>query len=395
MKRKMPFFVKVFIGLGTGVVVGAVLTSNPTVAVAYFKPIGDIYLNLLRFIIGPVVFLTVTTGVASMHDVRTVGKIGIRAIVFYLFTTAAAVIIGLLIATIFKPFFNILKTTGVEYNGATEVSIGQNIVNMFPDNFFGAFTEGNMLKILIAAVLFGFAAVNSERMCTILATLEEVVLKVMRAILNLSPIGVFGLIVPVVAQTGTAVLKNLLMVVLSVYIAFVLHIILVYAPLIFARRKIGIFKFLKEMLPVMAVAFSTASSVSTIGLNLECSKKLGANSETADLVIPLGATVNMDGTGIYQGVCVVFIAACFGIELTLLQCLVLVGSVTLASIGTAGVPGAGILMLAVALESIGLPAEGVALVAGVDRIFDMGRTAVNVLGDAACAVCISEKNCRT
>jgi len=392
---KIPFFVKVFAGLGLGVVTGAFLIPAPHIAVSYFKPIGDIYLNLLKFIIGPVVFLTVTSGVSSMHDVKTVGRVGIRAVAFYLATTAFAVVIGLLFSTFFKPFFGVVSITDTTYNTATEISVAENIVNMFPNNFFGAFTNANMLQILISAVLFGIAIVNTQKISAGVSALEEVVLDVMGMILKLSPIGVFGLIVPVVAQTGVSVLKNLVMVIICVYLAFIVHVMFVYAPAVYLRRKIGILRFLKEMLPVITLAFSTASSVSTIALNLECSEKLGAERETADLVIPLGATINMDGTGIYQGVCVVFIASCFGIDLTILQCLVLVGSVTIASVGTAGVPGAGILMLAVALESVGLPSEGVALVAGVDRIFDMGRTALNVLGDAACAVCISEKNCRT
>ena len=392
MTKKVPFFLKIFIGLGFGVITGIFLVPRPDIAVSYFKPVGDIYLRLLKFIIGTVVFLTVTSGVSSMREVKTVGKVGIRAVVFYMFTTAVAVIIGLVCAMFFKPLFSIVKTDGISFESASDINFGENLINMFPDNFFGAFTGGNMLQILIAAVLFGIAIVSAKRAFEGVSIAEKVVLKVMDGILRLSPIGVFGLIVPVVAQTGINVLKNLLVVILCVYLAFLLHVLLVYAPLLYARKRVNFFKFVKEMLPVIAVAFSTASSVSTITLNLECSKKLGADNETADLVIPLGATVNMDGTGIYQGVCVVFIAACFGIELTALQCLILVASVTIASIGTAGVPGAGILMLAVALESVGLPSEGVALVAGVDRIFDMGRTAINVMGDAACAICISDKN---
>ena len=393
--KKLPFFVKVFIGLGLGVIVGLLLSDTPDVSVRYFKPIGDIYLNLLKFIIGPVVFLTVTSGISSVNDIKTVGKIGVKAVMFYLVTTAAAVIIGLIIATVFKPLFSTVTFNSGQYGEISGMSITENVINMFPNNFFGSFVEGNMLKILISAILFGIAVVKSNKISTGISALEETVLDVMNMILKLSPIGVFGLIVPVIAQTGIAVLRNLIFVLLAVYLAFVAHIVFVYAPLIYTRRKIGLLKFLKEMLPVIALAFSTASSVSAISLNLECTKKLGAQKETAELVIPLGATVNMDGTGIYQGVCVVFIASCFGMELTLLQCVILVASVTIASIGTAGVPGAGILMLTIALESVGLPAEGVALVAGVDRIFDMGRTVLNVLGDAACTICISEKNCRT
>ena len=391
MLKKMPFFVKILAGLILGVIVGACLIETPEVAVTYFKPIGDIYLNLIRFIIGPVVFLTVISGITSMHDIKKLGRTGIKAVLFYLFTTSAAVVIGLICAFIFKPYFNIISIDGISYQGTAEISFAETFVGIFPSNFVGAFADGQILQILFSAILFGIAIMLTVKNSDFISKAEKVVLKVMDMILKFSPIGVFGLIVPVIAQTGVSVLKNLLTVVLCTFIAFALHIIFVYAPLIFFKKKIGIIKFLKEMLPVIVIAFSTASSISAMSLNLKCSEKLGASREVADFVIPLGATVNMDGTGIYQGVCAVFIASCFGIDLNVLDCLMLVASVTVASIGTAGVPGAGILMLAVALQSIGLPTEGVALVAGIDRIFDMGRTAMNVLGDAACAIYVTEK----
>lgn len=394
MQKRIPLSVQIFIGLGLGIFIGACLTSVPDIAVQYFKPVGDVFLNLIRFIVAPVVFLTIISGIVSMEDIKGVGKIGIRALLFYFFTTAVAVAIGLATARLFRPFFSVVRTNDLVYAGTTSVDFAETIQNIFPSNFVGAFVNGEMMQVIVAAVFFGLAILSlpNKEGASGAAVLEKIVLRIMDMILKFSPVGVFALIVPVIAQTGYQILGSLALVVLCAYIAFFLHVLLVYMPLVYWRQGIKPLKFIKGMFPVVAMAFSTASSVSAMSLNLECSKKLGAQSAVSDFVIPLGATVNMDGTGIYQGVCVTFIAACFGLDLTLSQCLVITLSATLASVGTAGVPGAGMIMLAVALESVGLPVEGIALVAGIDRIFDMGRTGMNVLGDAACAIFISKKN---
>ena len=209
-------------------------------------------------------------------------------------------------------------------------------------------------------------------------------------ILKLSPIGVFCLLCPVIAENGPAVLGSLAKVLLIAYICYFLHAVIVYSLSVRTLGNMNPVKFFKGMMPAIIMAFSSASSVGTLPLNMECAQKLGADKEVTSFVLPLGATINMDGTAIYQGVCAVFIASCFGIELTLSQMLTIVLTATLASIGTAGVPGAGMVMLTMVLQSVGLPVEGIALVAGVDRIFDMGRTVVNITGDSACAIVVSE-----
>ena len=208
-------------------------------------------------------------------------------------------------------------------------------------------------------------------------------------IVALSPIGVFCLICPVVAENGPAILGSLAMVLLVAYVAYIIHMLLVYSAAVKVGAGLNPIKFFKGMFPAMMMAFSSASSVGTLPLNIECSEKLGADKDVSSFVLPLGATINMDGTAIYQGVCSIFIASCFGISLTLSQMLTIVLTATLASIGTAGVPGAGMIMLAMVLQSVGLPVEGIALVAGIDRIFDMGRTTVNITGDASCAIIVS------
>ena len=209
-------------------------------------------------------------------------------------------------------------------------------------------------------------------------------------IIKLSPIGVFCLLCPVVAENGPSVLGSLLKVLLVAYLCYILHAVVIYSASVKLLGGLSPVAFFKGMMPAIMMAFSSASSVGTLPLNLECTEKLGADKEVASFVLPLGATINMDGTAIYQGVCSVFIASCFGINLTFPQMLTIVLTATLASIGTAGVPGAGMVMLAMVLQSVGLPVEGIALVAGVDRIFDMGRTVVNITGDASCAIVVSK-----
>ena len=211
----------------------------------------------------------------------------------------------------------------------------------------------------------------------------------MEMILQLSPIGVFCLLCPVIAENGPKVIGSLAMVLLTAYIGYLVHAVCVYSMTVKFMGGVNPLTFFKGMMPAIMFAFSSASSVGTLPLNLECTEELGASREVASFVLPLGATINMDGTAIYQGVCAVFIASCYGINLSLSQMVTIVLTATLASIGTAGVPGAGMVMLAMVLASVGLPIDGIALVAGVDRIFDMGRTTLNITGDASCAIIVS------
>ena len=216
-------------------------------------------------------------------------------------------------------------------------------------------------------------------------------MKAMEMILKLSPIGVFCLLCPVIAANGPKVIGSLAMVLIVAYICYAVHAAVVYSFTVRTLGGMSPLKFFKGMLPAMMFAFSSASSVGTLPLNLECTEKMGAPREIASFVLPLGATINMDGTAIYQGVCAIFIASCYGIDLTFSQMLTIVLTATLASIGTAGVPGAGMVMLTMVLQSVGLPVEGIALVAGVDRIFDMGRTVLNITGDASCVMVVSNR----
>jgi len=266
-------------------------------------------------------------------------------------------------------------------------------VNIFPSNFLAPVYESNMLQVIVMALILGFAVIligdHAAPVVDGIGVINEVFMKAMEMIVALSPIGVFCLICPVVAENGPAVLGSLAKVLLVAYLGYILHAVIVYSLAVKAGAGMNPLTFFKGMMPAIMFAFSSASSVGTLPINMECTEKLGASREVTSFVLPLGATINMDGTAIYQGVCSVFIASCFGITLTFPQMLTIVLTATLASIGTAGVPGAGMVMLAMVLSSVGLPVEGIALVAGVDRIFDMGRTTVNITGDASCAIIVS------
>ena len=394
-KKKLSLSTQIFIALVLAIGAGIALTGSPDFAKNYIKPFGTIFLNLIKWIVCPLVFFSIMSGILSMKDIRKVGFIGGTTVVYYLFTTAFAVAIGLLFANIFKGIFPVLSTQELAYEpSATSVNFMDTLVGIFPSNFIKPFVDANMLQIIMSSIIVGFALiliaprVKSE--FTFVGTCNDMCMKAMEMILKLSPIGVFCLLCPVVAENGPAVLGSLAMVLLVAYLCYVVHAVVVYSVAVKTMGGVGPVKFFKGMMPAIMMAFSSASSVGTLPLNLECSEKLGADREVASFVLPLGATINMDGTAIYQGVCAVFIATCFGINLSFSQMLTIVLTATLASIGTAGVPGAGMVMLAMVLQSVGLPVEGIALVAGIDRIFDMGRTVVNITGDASCAIIVSK-----
>ena len=394
-KKKLALSTQIFVALVLAIIVGIAFTGNPAFATRYIKPFGTIFLNLIKWIVCPLVFFSIMAGVVSLRDIKKVGKIGGRTIIYYLCTTAFAVAIGLLFANLFKGIFPVLSTTDLSYEpAATSVNFMDTLVGIFPSNFLAPFVNANMLQIIVASLFVGFALILiGERYDTEFDTVNlfnDMCMKIMEMILKLSPIGVFCLLCPVVAENGPAVLGSLAKVLLVAYLCYIIHALVVYSLSVKLLGNMSPVRFFKGMMPAIIMAFSSASSVGTLPLNMECTQKLGVDKEVTSFVLPLGATINMDGTAIYQGVCAVFIASCFGIDLTFSQMLTIVLTATLASIGTAGVPGAGMVMLAMVLQSVGLPVEGIALVAGVDRIFDMGRTTVNITGDASCAVVVSE-----
>ena len=391
-QKKIPLSLQIFLALGLGIAVGMAFTGNPTFAVSYIKPFGTIFLNLLKFVVVPIVFFSILSGIISMSDIRKVGSIGVKTLVYYTCTTAGAIVLAMFLANLFKGFFTVIDPTGVTFEPGETASFMDTLVDIFPSNIIAPFANASMLQVIVAALLFGFgilaAGEKGRPAAALVDSLTEVCMKVMDIILRLSPIGVFCLILPVVAENGPQILGNLGLVLLCAYIGYFLHAVIVYSATVKALGGVSPLAFFKGMFPAMAMAFSSASSVGTLPLNLECTERLGARRDIASFVLPLGATINMDGTAIYQGVCAIFIAQIFGIDLTIAQQLTIILTATLASIGTAGVPGSGMIMLTMVLQTVGLPVEGIALVAGIDRVLDMGRTAVNITGDATCTICV-------
>lgn len=389
----MSLAMQIFIAMLLAIFTGLLLQGRADFANNIIKPFGTIFLNLVKFIVVPIVLFSIMCGIISMSDIRKVGVIGLKTVVFYLCTTAFAVTIGLLGGNLFKGLFPVIATTDLTYDASATASFMDTLVNIFPSNFFKPLVEANMLQVIVMAVLLGFSIIlvgeKNVRVVAAFNDLNDIFMKCMELILKLSPIGVFCLLCPIIATNGTAIIGSLAMVLLTAYICYIFHALLVYSLTVKTMGGMSPITFFKGMMPAILFAFSSASSVGTLPINMSCTEKLGAKKEVASFVLPLGATINMDGTAIYQGVCAIFIASCYGIQLTLPQMLTIVLTATLASIGTAGVPGAGMVMLAMVLTSVGLPVDGIALVAGVDRIFDMGRTTVNITGDAACAMVVS------
>ena len=393
-KKKMSLAMQIFIALVLAIAAGLLLQKHAQFAETYIKPFGTIFLNLLKFIVVPIVLFSIMCGIISMRDIKKVGAIGLKTVVYYMCTTAFAITIGLIGGNLFKKMFPVIATTDLSYQVGEKTSLIDTIVNIFPSNFISPMAEANMLQVIVMALLIGFAIIlvgeeKNTRIITACNDLNDVFMKCMEMILKLSPIGVFCLLCPVVAANGATIIGSLAMVLLAAYVCYIVHAVVVYSFAVKTIGGISPLTFFKEMLPAIMFAFSSASSVGTLPINMECTEKLGTSREIASFILPLGATINMDGTAIYQGVCAIFIASCYGIHLTLPQMLTIIFTATLASIGTAGVPGAGMVMLAMVLTSVGLPVDGIALVAGVDRIFDMGRTTVNITGDASCCVIVS------
>ena len=393
-KKKMSLAMQIFIALVLAIAAGLLLQKHAQFAETYIKPFGTIFLNLLKFIVVPIVLFSIMCGIISMRDIKKVGAIGLKTVVYYMCTTAFAITIGLIGGNLFKKMFPVIATTDLSYQVGEKTSLMDTIVNIFPSNFISPMAEANMLQVIVMALLIGFAIIlvgeeKNIRIITACNDLNDVFMKCMEMILKLSPIGVFCLLCPVVAANGATIIGSLAMVLLAAYVCYIVHAVVVYSFAVKTIGGISPLTFFKEMLPAIMFAFSSASSVGTLPINMECTEKLGTSREISSFILPLGATINMDGTAIYQGVCAIFIASCYGIHLTLPQMLTIIFTATLASIGTAGVPGAGMVMLAMVLTSVGLPVDGIALVAGVDRIFDMGRTTVNITGDASCCVIVS------
>ncbi|PRR79142.1 Proton/sodium-glutamate symport protein [Clostridium liquoris] len=393
-KKKMSLVTKIMIGLILGIIVGLFFVSAPKIATTYIQPIGTLFLNLIKMTIVPLVFASLVVGAASIGDVKKLGRIGGKTMIYFFATTAIAILIGLVVANIFKPGVGVQLVQGAKPKATEAPSIVQTLLDIVPTNPVDALAKGNMLQIIFFALFTGVGATfigeKGQAYLKFCDSLAEIMYKITEIIMNLAPYGVFALIVPVIATNGPKVLLPLAKLILVCYLGFILHAIIAYSFSVRAFSKISPKEFFKGASPATAIAFSTSSSSGTLPITIKTAKEtFGVSDSIASFVLPLGTTINMDGTAIYQGVCAIFIAQAYGIPLGIGQQLTILLTALLASIGTAGVPGAGFMMLMMVLSSVGLPLEGAALIAGIDRILDMGRTAVNVTGNVSAAIVVA------
>lgn len=399
----MSLTVKIITGMILGFLTGLLinvfsLNSNEMINIylvnGLFDTIGSIFISSLKLMVVPLVFFSLSTGVASFDKDKKLSVIALKTISLYLLTTAIAISLGLFIAILFSPGEGLNLTSSAEYITPSPPGIKSVIIDIFPTNPIAAMAEGKMLQIIIFSIFFGVALrsikdKNSE-LVKIMESTTNVVMKMVFILINLAPFGVYCLMANLFATQGIGIVGNLFQYFLLVVFVLIIHGFVVYPALLYSFTKIKPFGFYKKLRPVMLFAFSTSSSNATMPVTLKTvTQDLGVNPKIASFTIPLGATVNMDGTAIMQGVATIFIANAYNVDLSTIDYLMVILTATMASIGTAGVPGVGLIMLAMVLSQVGLPTEGIALILGVDRLLDMIRTVVNVTGDSTVSTIVA------
>src|SRR5699024_3960916 len=346
-------------------------------SISFLAPLGDLFLRLIKFIIAPLVLSTLIIGVASIGDPKSLGRVGGKTLAYYMITTGIAIVIGLTFAFLISPGKGL--TLDVAAPEEVEINESEGIVDTFlnivPTNPFEALATADILQIIFFAVFVGLAITligdKAKPVHDFFESFSEIMFLITGIVMRFAPIGVLGLVAPIVGEYGPSVLLPLLKVIIAVAIACIVHAVVVYSLSAKIFANMSPFVFFKGIAPATVVAFSTASSAGTLPITMKNTQEnLGVSNKISSFVLPLGATINMDGTAFYQGVAVVLIAQFYGLDLTMMQLLTVVITTVLASVGTAGVPGAGLIMLAMVLGSIGLPLEGIALIAGIDRILD-------------------------
>jgi len=391
--KKNKLAIAIFISLATSIVIGVLLQGQNEKA-EIFLPLGTIYVNLIKMIMVPLVFSSLVVGISSITDMKKIGEMGVITIVYFMFTTALAVTIGLGLSNIFKPGIGVAIGNQI-YEAKEFPSVIDSIVGIFPSNILEALLSANMLQIIFIAVVMGIAIVKiapkGDRLRGIIEELFDVMSIITKGVMVLTPIGVLGLMIPTVAANGISVLVPLAKLILVFYLAVMIQIGVIYTVSLNCFADFRLKEFYKAMLPAQVIAFVSCSSAAALPVSMQgMQEKLKISKEVSSFVLPLGATINMDGNALYQGIVALFIAQAYGIEMTVSMQIMIVLTGTLASIGAAGIPGAGMIVLSTVLMSVGLPVDGIALVAGIDRILDMGRTLTNITGDAV-TTCIVEK----
>ena len=403
-KKKLGLSTTIFISLIVGALVGVAIHywmpesyfKNTILVEGIFYVVGQGFIRLMQMLVVPLVFCSLVCGSMAIGDTKSLGKVGIKTIGFYIATTALAVIIALTTASVINPGIGLdmdaIQVAEVS-NSASSTSIVDTLLNIIPKNPIGAMANGDMLPIIVFALFVGVMLAKLGSKADVVATFfsqfNDVMMEMTMAVMKLAPIGVFCLISRTFATVGFAAFKPMIKYMGSVTLALIIQCFIIYQILLFIFTRLNPVKFVRKFAPVMGFAFSTATSNATIPMSIDTlNKKMGVSKQLSSFTIPLGASINMDGTSIMQGVAVVFIAQAFGIELTMGNLATVVLTATIASIGTAGVPSVGLVTLAMVLTSVGLPTEGIALIMGIDRILDMLRTGVTITGDAVCTTIV-------
>ena len=391
--KKLSLTAQIGIALLLAVVAGILLRNQADFVDTYIQPFGIIFLNLLKFIVAPLVLFSIMAGILSMNDISKVGKLGFRALLYFMTTTLFAVTLGLVLPSLLKgflPVINIDLDTAAEPVETSNVTVMDQLVNMFPENIIEPLSSMAMMQVIVIALLFGIAMVHvgekGEMARKVTLSFNDVVGKILDYIMALAPIGVFCMLTPVVVDNGPVVLGSYAALLALAYLCFVIHAGVVYSSAVGLLGGMSPLKFFKGLQPAMLFAFSSDSSVATLPYTMQCTEKMGVSKDIGSFVLSLGATINMDGVAIYLGVASVFMATCCGIDLTMSQYLAIAFASTVASIGTPGIPGGSLALMAMVFASAGIPVECVAVAAGIDRLIDMGRTVMSVTGDASCAV---------
>lgn len=408
-KKKIGLTTKIFIALLAGAVFGIVLcymvpsghVKDDIIVEGILYVIGQGFIRLMKMLVVPLVFCSLVCGSMAIGDTKKLGTVGVRTLIFYLFTTALAITVALSVGNIINPGIGLdmsaIKSNAAEVEEMVATSLSDTILNIIPDNPLNSLASGNMLQIIVFALIVGIILAKlgerTETVGNFFSQFNDIMMEMTMMVMSLAPVGVFCLIARAFANIGFSAFVPLAKYMVGVLLALAIQCFIVYLGLLKVFTGLNPFKFIKNFFPVMAFAFSTATSNATIPLSIDTlAKKMGVSKKISSFTIPLGATINMDGTAIMQGVAVVFAAQAFGIQLDMMDYLTVIGTATLASIGTAGVPSVGLVTLTMVFNSVGLPVEAIGLIMGIDRILDMTRTAVNITGDAVCTTIVAHQN---
>ncbi len=383
---------QILAGLILGIVVGMFVSAD--IAQTWFRPLGDLFIRLIRMVVVPLVFATLVAGAAGISDVSKLGRVAVKTLLFFMVTSAISVIFGLVIANMIDPGIGVtLSTEGLKAAQVKAPSFVKTLLDIVPINPMEAFAKGSILQIIFFAIMFGFClnmmGEKGKYIYEFFDVMGQIMIRMTSIVMRYAPIGVFGLMAAVVSQHGLAVLLPLGKLILSSFIATSLLIIIIYIPWVKFWIRIPLGTYFKTIFEPWVIAFTTCSSAAAMAANLVAARKLGASNAIASFAVPLGNTINMNGTAVYMGVCAVFAAQIYGIDLSMSDQVIVVLTGVLAAVGTAGVPGAGLIMSTLVFTQIGIPLEVIALIAGVDRVLDMIRTSINVVGDSTTALAVS------